>query len=86
MESSTFFVCPHCKEVWGMLEYPNRFWYPHYVSCKKCGKPEQIFQVPGSMLPVADVVSDEYLKELPLEMLRRECEVYIDFYTKVIET
>lgn len=82
MECSEYFICPFCYDVWGMVEYPNRSWYQRYVPCLSCGKPERLAQIPGSMLPVADVVTREALDELPREVLTRECQVYLNYYTK----
>ena len=74
---SQFFYCHVCKEVWGMIEYPNRHWTPVHVTCRRHQDERSAFCLPGSML---DSVSP--LDSYPEAFIRREFELHMQYYEK----
>lgn len=73
---SEYFLCSVCRQIWGMLEYPNRHWMPLYVTCREHRDARSAYCLPGSMLSPG-YISPEELDTYPEAFIRREFELHL---------
>lgn len=72
-ETSRFFACNICLDVWGWVWYPNRYWQYVYQDCQLHNSRRYAEDhIPGSMLGPGGFDLDQF----PIEVLKREFDLY----------